>query len=253
MGFFSFLKRRQIKREFDFLRESFNPILSSTFHFFERDDRFSKGISKWDLDNPLLQQWLGYNFGLLEAGASSLFGSRHEYDITRDLALVALIEMQFNGLPGLDIFIHFETARIKQRFEGEDNSGIAASLFDKKPFRTAYDLGVADIGEVIAGRQSLQLGLVMLLSMGTEAVVPKPNETYDHSSVSCCHAEQEFSTEAGALEFSKMMNSTTPDSQVTVTLSEDRNKWLVRWVEPIYLDSDVKQRDVDSLGEEFIF
>lgn len=256
MAFFSnvflLLKQRRIKRELDLIRSNFTPIFSSTQSCFENNSQFIGGVDKWDLRNPLLQQWLGYNFGLVEAGASSLFGTNHEYDISRDLALLALIQIQFEGLPHLEVFIDMETTRLQQRTEGEDNAGFAASMFEEEAFRAAYKCGVVDIREFIADRKSLQFGLVMLLSAGKPTIEPNTKEIIDHVNVSCSHAEQEFTTEAEAIAFSKWAGSTVPDSQAA-THQAETGKWIVRWIEPIYLDSEVKLRDVDSLDDEFIF
>lgn len=231
---------------------SFNEVLHTTHLLFKSRDRFSVGINKWDLGNPSLQQWLGYNFGLLETGAMSLFGSHREYDITRDVALNALIETQFDGLPGLDVYMHFELSRLNQRTRGEDNSGIAASLFHEEPFKHAYALAVEDLEALISGQQRPQLGLLKILSECATTPKPKSDSTIDHTSISSCHAEEIFPTELKALEFSNWANSTSPNSNASVH-QLDTGNWAVRWIETIYLDSDVKLRDVDSLGDEFIF
>ena len=236
----------------DLLIGSFNHILRNTHLHFKASDRFSTGIDKWDLENPMLQQWLGYNFGLLEAGALSLFGSNREYDIARDVALNALIETQFDGMPGLDIYMHFELSRLNQRTRGEDNCGVAASLFDVKPFKHAYGLAVEDMAALIRGQQRPQLGLLEILSEGTTTIKSKSDNSIDHTTVSGCHAEEVFSTEHEALDFAKWANSTTPNANATVHQLAS-GKWATRWIETIYLESDVKLRDIDSLDDEFIF
>lgn len=231
------LKKRSIKRHYEQVIRTYEVTFALAIKMFKVSERFSNGIPSWNLDNPLLQEWLGYNFGLADTAAASLIDNPFEQELTRDLVFSAMIEKQFGHLPNVvDIYLEMESDRLMRRLAGEDNSGMAADLQYKKPFYLAYALAVEDLNSE-SSKNSLR-GLLTVLAGSYPDNVFLPDDLNKNEELRHFRTTQEFSTDQEAREFANWINGTTPDASILITKSDSKNCWTVEWTETRHLEDD---------------
>lgn len=122
-------------------------------------------VNKWDLENPVLSQVLGYIAGFLDSAYQLLQPKKYDESLI-DNVFVDAVERNFKSIPGVATFVRFSRL-------GVNNGGsVIGGLQDHPAFMKGRMVGGNDFVDFFnnrrAGRPGAPMGLVRLISGETQ-------------------------------------------------------------------------------------